>query len=359
MTIGCQSRPLIEWQWRFGFLPIIRGGAAIDEDEALDAYINHLIACVEDEDAVEKPQLKNETEGQPVEEVEENREKIQEGKDGQQDLLEDHRPRDSKKDTADEYDDDVSQENDKIDEFSAVVVDDLITKDVTVEAAVDTFEVDKAVHFHHVEQERKAGLDNNPIKKKKPKPIPPETLTIPEDKTITDSLSGPIADATKEVSIPPRPPNAAIRFLLNQGRIGHIIAMICIWISEFTQAYLPPVANLFAWIFSLLFPARNNGPYVPPKNVNEQYAGFVSADGTSGRAKKTKMATKKADLKAVTQLRRIGSIKEAKYRHVSLKFMKRYVSFAKNARATVAVYLTISETGIKSASMPTLRAIKP
>jgi hypothetical protein len=326
MAIGCQSRPLIERT--AGFLTIFRGGAATDEDEFLDAYINQLIACVDEEDAAEEPEVETAAEDQPPieEELKEKREKIEEGKDDQQDLSEDHRSHDSDKETWDEDADEVAKEKDQIDKFSAVLVDDLIVKDITVEAEVDTFEVDLSVNSYQVEPERKARMDKKGKKKLKPKP--PETLTIPEENTQTESLSDFFADPAKEVSIPPRPPNAAIRFLLNQGRIGHIIAMICIWISEFTQAYLPPVATFSAWIVSLLFPARNEGPYVPPKNVNEQYAGFVSADGTSGRAKKTKLATKKADLKAVEQLRRIGSIKEAKYRHVSVNFLKRYVIFA-------------------------------
>ena len=104
--------------------------------------------------------------------------------------------------------------------------------------------------------------------------------------------------------------------------------MILVWISEFIQVFIPPLAVFFAWIASVLGPAAldggRGGPYVAPKSVNEQYTGFVSNDGTSVRGKKNKVATKKADQKAMEQLRRIGSVNEARYRHVSVNFMKRY-----------------------------------
>jgi hypothetical protein len=61
------------------------------------------------------------------------------------------------------------------------------------------------------------------------------------------------------------------------------------------------------------------------QKVNEQYAAFVSSDGTSVRGKQRKKQVRKADEQAAEKLRRVGSIQDAKFRHVSVDFMKRYV----------------------------------
>jgi len=132
----------------------------------------------------------------------------------------------------------------------------------------------------------------------------------------------------------PARPNAIYRFLLNQGRIGHILVLICVLIAEFITTYIPPLAHLLGFIFSFLLPSeeaedgriyRRGAPRGSAQKVNAQYAAFVSSDGTSVRGKQRKQAVRKADEQAAEKLRRVGSIQDAKFRHVSVDFMKRYV----------------------------------
>jgi hypothetical protein len=104
-------------------------------------------------------------------------------------------------------------------------------------------------------------------------------------------------------------------------------------ITELITTYIPPLARLLAFIFSfILSPERvegsgsfRRGPRGPVQKVNEQYAAFVSSDGTSVRGKQRKKQVRKADEQAAEKLRRVGSIQDAKFRHVSVDFMKRYV----------------------------------
>lgn len=126
---------------------------------------------------------------------------------------------------------------------------------------------------------------------------------------------------------PARPPNALYRFLLNQGRIGHIILMFCVLVAEFVQTYIPPLAHFLGFIFSFLLPHEEDHPSYRrsghPQKVNAQYAAFVSSDGSSIRGKTGKEQVRKADKQALEKLRRVGSIQDSKFRHVSIDFMKR------------------------------------
>lgn len=152
---------------------------------------------------------------------------------------------------------------------------------------------------------------------------------------------GDKASPDKETPSPPavapyRRPNALYRFFLGQGRIGHVIVMACIMVVEWIQTYVPTVVNFITWIFlqlglgggggsaSMVDTRDHDETLGMQSKVNAQYAAFVSTDGSTVRGKQQKKQAKRADEKAVEQLRRVGSVKEAKYRHVSLDFMKRH-----------------------------------
>ena len=126
-------------------------------------------------------------------------------------------------------------------------------------------------------------------------------------------------------------PNALYRFLLNQGRIGHIVIMFCVFVVEFVITYIPPLAHVMGFLFSFVLPNENDHQSYrrraggPPQKVNAQYTGFVSSDGSSVRGKKRKEQVQQADKQALEKLRQVGSIQDAKFRHVSVDFMKRYV----------------------------------
>ena len=152
--------------------------------------------------------------------------------------------------------------------------------------------------------------------------------------TTTEDMAVELETTPSQQPLGPARPNALYRFLLNQGRIGHVVVMICVLVVEFINTFIPPLAHFLAFIFSFFSSpdeSEKGGSYRqgtargPVQKVNAQYAAFVSSDGTSVRGKQRKKAVRKADEQAAEKLRRVGSVQEAKFRHVSEDFMKRYV----------------------------------
>jgi hypothetical protein len=103
--------------------------------------------------------------------------------------------------------------------------------------------------------------------------------------------------------------------------------MFLVWIAEFVKAFVPPIADFLHWILTLVLGAEKaqgvmNGAPLPTKSMNEQYAAF--ADSRSLRGRQKKRISKKADQEAAEQLRRVGSVDEARYHHLSVDFMRRH-----------------------------------
>jgi len=85
--------------------------------------------------------------------------------------------------------------------------------------------------------------------------------------------------------------------------------------------------------------------------VNAKYAAFVSTDGSTVRGssggKRKKALTKKADQAAAERLRQIGSIREAKYRHLSIDFMKRHhIGPFSTSESTATIDESLSDGGM-------------
>jgi hypothetical protein len=336
LTTCCQARHA---EKRIQLLRI-RAGAASEEDEILDAYINLLIASIDGDSNETGSCIARESvgknclfenfldEGNVIKKEEENA------------VEERNKMVNEYQDTATKFsveaevahvaeDNQANDDQEIVDDSTAIVVSRSVDKKLKVTAHASALDMlldgsaEQEVQPAEVGPETKVPLATRAMKRKKQ--IAVEYAPVSTESTHAESTS----ETSTEISAPPRPPNVMYHFLLNHGRLGHIIVMICVWISEFIQTYFPQLATFMAWIASIILPAssshRGGGPYIPPKKVNEQYTGFVSTDGTSVRGKKNQAATKKADQKAVEQLRRIGSVKEAMYRHVSVNFMKRYV----------------------------------
>ena len=119
---------------------------------------------------------------------------------------------------------------------------------------------------------------------------------------------------------PPRP-NAVYRFLLDQGRLGRILTMLLIWIAEFVRAFIPPLANAVSVILVAIFGSRK--ALDEERGINDQYVAFVDSRRTL-RGKDKKKAIRMADQEAAEQLRRVGSVTEARYKHLSQDFMQRH-----------------------------------
>ena len=318
----------------------IRAGAVSEEDELLDAYINQLIASIDDDPTGSGTgSVREIVEERLLSEKELDEETVLEQED--QISVEEHEEMEKVyHDTATNLsvgselafvakDNQVNDVQEIFNVSKTIVLSRSV--DTTLKVTADASALDMLGNASAKQEVQPTKLDpgfETPLaakatKRKKRTAI--EIAPVPMENTHAESTS----EASTEISAPPRPPNPIFRFLLNQGRLGHVIVMICVWISEYVQTYIPQLATFMIWIASTIFPvsssSRGGGLYVPLKKVNEQYAGFVSTDGTSVRGKKNQAATRKADQKALEQLRRIGSVKEAKYRHVSVNFMKRYV----------------------------------
>lgn len=127
----------------------------------------------------------------------------------------------------------------------------------------------------------------------------------------------------------PRPPNALYRFLLRQGRIGHVIVMVLVLLSELIALYIPPLAKVLGAILARIFPTPSEPPpgrrrRPPPGSASDLLAAATTASRT-GQSKRQKRAlTKQADRVALQQLQRLGSVEDAKYRYVSASFLRRH-----------------------------------
>jgi hypothetical protein len=128
-----------------------------------------------------------------------------------------------------------------------------------------------------------------------------------QNDTNPDRPSDPRPAAASAVALRRQPPpNSLYRFLLNRGRTGRAIVMGLVVFIEWLTLYVPTVGNILNALGSRLFP-----PAAPQRTDRQRRT----------RASK-RVLTRQADEIALVQLKRIG--KDAKYRRVSLDFMKRH-----------------------------------
>jgi hypothetical protein len=94
---------------------------------------------------------------------------------------------------------------------------------------------------------------------------------------------------------------------------------------EWTRAYFPLLFGVFHYLSGRIFPKNRSWEDEEDHNVASQTTGFVTTDGSTVRGgRKRKAQTRKADEKALHQLKRIGDVNQAKYRFLSEEFMKRH-----------------------------------
>jgi hypothetical protein len=100
--------------------------------------------------------------------------------------------------------------------------------------------------------------------------------------------------------------------------------MECILMHEWVDTYLPALGVAFTWAAQQMFPSMRGSRGLVDEPLS-QTTGFVGADGSAVRgAKKKTSQTRKEDQKALTQLKQVGDVTQAKYRFLSEGFMKRY-----------------------------------
>jgi hypothetical protein len=150
-------------------------------------------------------------------------------------------------------------------------------------------------------------------------------LDVSETKTVRETnLRLPNATISQGAAVPRVRPNQLYRFLLGQGHVGHILVMETILTVEWMRAYLPLLFAVFDYLADRIFP-KNRSWEEEDHTVASQTTGFVTTDGSTVRGgRKRKAQTRKADEKALHQLKRIGDVNQAKYRFLSEEFMKRH-----------------------------------
>jgi hypothetical protein len=312
-----------------------RGGDTAEEDNQLDEYIEDLVSVIESSEDCSSEEAEEEKEAAADASVETMRQNV-EGLDP-----------DIANSVGDDDDDDDEEEtwesvkgakepkNELDPTRRKADAEDALDPSLTENDFGDNSggEADQSV-FAVMASSPDAETEAKPRKSKKKL----SSQEAPEEKPFHDNPEVEVDEAypAHQSLAPARPPNSLYRFLLNQGRIGHILIMFCVLVVEFVKMYIPPLAHFLGFIFSFVLPqeedhssSRRKGP---PQKVNAQYAAFVSSDGSSIRGKKGKEQVRKADKQAIEKLRRVGSIQDSKFRHVSIDFMKRYVTLNDDER---------------------------
>mmetsp|Transcript_10404 Transcript_10404/g.28751 ORF Transcript_10404/g.28751 Transcript_10404/m.28751 type:complete len:772 (+) Transcript_10404:34-2349(+) len=156
---------------------------------------------------------------------------------------------------------------------------------------------------------------------------PDDNETAEEDNTKPEYEPAP-ETIRKQSQVVMTMPNPLFRFLLNRGRIGHVIVMMLALILDWLAVYLPLVSSTMDWVYVRVVPKRmrelprrrggREGPSgpVPPTVVTTAMA------RTGASKKKQRVMIREADKVALQQLKSLGS--NSRFRHVSLNFMKRY-----------------------------------
>jgi len=144
--------------------------------------------------------------------------------------------------------------------------------------------------------------------------------------------------ATIQVVTPP-PPNACYRFLLRKGYIGHVILITLVVGSDWIERFIPPIYSISRLILLRLHIVADPRSTPPTTRyttsnldggltsvTNEEYMGIVSSNRGYGSKKIKNEKKKREDEVAFQKLVKVGSSSIAKYKHLSIDFMMRYVS---------------------------------
>jgi hypothetical protein len=118
------------------------------------------------------------------------------------------------------------------------------------------------------------------------------------------------------------PPNALYRFLLDLGIVGQTLALLLMFITDYLNAYVPFLSSLVSYF--LPQPQRNDRTRPERRAMSQLASSAVSSRRTGQSSRQRRKLTKQADQMALDQLKRVGNVHEAKYRYVSLEFLTRH-----------------------------------
>jgi hypothetical protein len=184
-----------------------------------------------------------------------------------------------------------------------------------------------------------------------------EDAVVTNDPALAHAGTGnDMQDSPKEtMSRPnPQPPNPVYLFLLRRGTVGHVLAMGLVLVVEWIQTYLPTLARFLAWLWFRLAPTRlQQGTPLPRRRRRPNPPTLaVSNPRTAQSGKMRKKLTQQADQQALAQLKRVGSVRDAKYRHVSMNFLQRH-GLGPFSEATSSSTTTDDDNMLKTGSSKT------
>jgi hypothetical protein len=149
----------------------------------------------------------------------------------------------------------------------------------------------------------------------------------------------PKANEMATIQVTPPPPNAFYRFLLRKGYFGHVILITLVVGNDWIERFVPPIYSMSRLILLRLHIVADPRSTPPSTRyttsnldggltsvTNEEYMGIVSSNRGYGSKKRKNEKKKREDEVAFQKLVKVGSNRIAKYKHLSIDFMMRYVS---------------------------------
>ena len=139
-------------------------------------------------------------------------------------------------------------------------------------------------------------------------------------------------------------PNRLYRYLLNYGYFGHVLIMESIMAVEWFHVYTPMLPSLVNYIMHDILKFKRESSRSTGESLVSRTSGFLGADGSAIRAgRKKKAQTKKEDERALNQLRRLGDVKQVKYRFLSQSFMERHYLGPYGSNTEIEVKIDLEE----------------
>jgi len=301
---------------------IRRGGSSSDAD--LDAYIEELIASVDDDETVPSESsinLATETNEEGAND-EDGPIEVDEASQVQNPMSEELNDEASVNRESDDSQLEPSKEEDK--DSPADNMERLQVQNPTAEEGNDDLDNDtgdlndsaseqskESVHESTVDNKQaEAPTGDEPPSVPKKQPTKKSTITR-KDSTSTARKPRDLANPMPaHQSLKARRLNPILRALLRAGLTGRTLAVLLILLGDLVAKYIPPLALLLTSVLSRFFPFDPAEDHRQPKGGNRK------------SAKQRKEEAKQADKVAMEQLRLVGD--KAKHRLISLEFVQRH-----------------------------------
>lgn len=190
---------------------------------------------------------------------------------------------------------------------------------------------DKKKHDHHIESKPFTGTNKKTLEKQEEKEISGKKEQE-EQKSTIDSSNEQSENKTFASALPSLDkgtiPNPLFRFLLHRGRVGHILVMMMAIFLDWIAVYLPPVSHSLNWIYVRAVPTRIRKPPQSRRRQQQQQdvttaaAAATALARTGASKKKQRQMMKEADQAALEIIKNLDF--NSRYRFVSVDFMKRH-----------------------------------